>query len=108
MLTTATASTTSSRRGDYPGFDECQEKILAFVETVDDELPPVDSKEDVAWSVGLSSLGGVPTISISGQIPQSARESVISLAKKYSFPVWFGDENWTLSSNKILAMRWMD
>jgi hypothetical protein len=52
----------------------------------------VDSEEDVAWSVGLSSLGGVPTISISGQIPQSARESVISLAKKYSFPAWFRDD----------------
>ena len=46
----------------------------------------------MAWSVGLSSLGGVLTISISGQIPQSARESVISLAKKSSFPVWFRDD----------------
>ena len=45
MLTKATASTTSSRTGNYPGFDECREKILVFPETVDDELPPVDSEE---------------------------------------------------------------
>lgn len=79
-------------RGEYPGFDECREKILAFLETVEDESVSADAEEDVEWSVGLSSLDGVPTISISGQIPQSAREAVVSLAKKYAFPVWFRDE----------------
>jgi hypothetical protein len=79
-------------RGEYPGFDECREKILALLETVDDEVQPAESEEDVVWSVGLSSLDGVPTISISGQIPHCARESVVSLAKKYSFPVWFRDD----------------
>lgn len=90
-LTTATPSTTSSMRGDYPGFDECREKILAFLETVDVESPIGDSDSETVWSVGLSSLDGVPTISISGQIPPSARESVVSLAKEYAFPVWFRD-----------------
>ena len=77
-------------RGEYPGFDECREKILAFFETVESSVE--DSEVDTVWTVGLSSLDGVPTVSISGQIPQAARDSVISLAKKYSFPVWFRDE----------------
>lgn len=89
VLTTAASSTTSSARGEYPGFDECRDKILAFLETMEDTD---ETEEDTVWSVGLSSLDGVPTISISGQIPHSARDSVVSLAKKYSFPVWFRDE----------------
>ena len=92
ILTAATPSTTSSMRGEYTGFDECREKILAFLETVEDESLSADSEEDVEWSVGLSSLDGVPTISISGQIPQSARETVGCLAKKFAFPVWFRDD----------------
>src|SRR5271170_4940319 len=90
-LTIATLSTASSMSEDYPGFDECREKILAFLENVDVESPPGDSESETIWTVGLSSLDGVPTISISGQIPPSARESVASLAQKYAFPVWFRD-----------------
>ena len=88
-LIIAAPSTTSSVRGEYPGFDECREKILTFLETV--ESPPKDSECDTMWTVGLSSLDGVPTISISGQLTASTQESIVSLAKKYSFPVWFRD-----------------
>jgi hypothetical protein len=90
-LSIAAPSTTSSVRDEYPGFDECRENILAFLDSVEVESPPGDSESDTIWSVGLSSLDGVPTISISGQIPRSSRESVVSLANKYAFPVWFRD-----------------
>jgi hypothetical protein len=84
---------------DFRDYEDCQKAIIDLLmnltegdSRISKNYTPREMDEEL-WTVRLTSINNVPTISITGPIPDDTIFQITSLTKKYKFAVSFEYEN---------------